>query len=501
MRQLGSAAAVGGLFFPRSAELGLAVEDTVSPRILVKMICAGTRAASFEEASEALRELAEVKISSDRVRRACGHVGQDLADQQQQLQEAYQAKSLPEQTRGKPAGADVPQIACVMADGGRYQRLDRCHGKPGCGEPKPKQCGTARKGKHWKESRIALLAKMSGSQYEVDPQPELPQALRYTSVAEKLTEIGKTGRKLGETDDSESVEGTADEACVPCLEPREATRDHGQFAREPALSLEQLPDAVPAIGEPTVAHRIASREIRASEVDRQGIVGPTLQHRTVVASRCDWKAFGPLVASQAWYLGFAAATEKVFVSDGSSAIEKLQQTHFSHYTSVLDILHGLSYVLAAARAVSLDEAAAQRQYDAWAALVWSGRVADVISELAAHGEHLGPPPDACPESDPREVVRRSHVFLTNHQSRMDYPTYRRKGYPLTSSLMESTVKQVSRRVKGTEKFWSSPGAEAMLRLRSASLCDGRPLTAYFSRRARHAHGTRIYRQKQLAVNN
>lgn len=471
------------------------MEDTVSPRILQKMVCAGIRAASFAEASEALRELAEVQIRPERVRRACGHVGQDLVDQQQRLQEAYQAKSLPERTRGKPAGVVVPQIACVMADGGRYQRLDRCQDQPACGEPKQKPCGTARKGKHWKESRIALLATMSGSQYDVDPQGELPQALRYASVAEKLTEIGKTGRKLGETDDSEAVVGTAEEEepCTRNWEPPDTPRDHGRYAR----ALEPLPD-VPAIGEATVAHRIANRDIQASEVDRQGLVGPTLQHRTVVASRCTWQAFGPLVASQAWHLGFAAAKDKVFVSDGSATIEKLQQTQFSHYTSVLDILHGLSYVLAAARAVSADEAAAQRQYDAWAALVWSGRVTDVIGELTTHGERLGPS-DACQETDPREVVRRSRVFLTNHRARMDYPAYRRKGYPLTSSLMESTVKQVSRRVKGSEKFWSSPGAEAMLRLRSASLCDDRPLRGYFTRRACRAHGTRAYRQRQQVM--
>ena len=80
MRQPGSAAAVGGLFFPRSAELGLAVEDNVSPRILKKMICAGTRAASYAEARDAPQELAEVQIPAERVRRACGHVGQDLVE-------------------------------------------------------------------------------------------------------------------------------------------------------------------------------------------------------------------------------------------------------------------------------------------------------------------------------------------------------------------------------------------------------------------------------------
>ncbi len=37
--------------FPRSTELGLAVEDTASPRALIKMVYSGTSAASFAAAS------------------------------------------------------------------------------------------------------------------------------------------------------------------------------------------------------------------------------------------------------------------------------------------------------------------------------------------------------------------------------------------------------------------------------------------------------------------
>lgn len=40
---------------------------------------------------------------------------------------------------------------------------------------------------------------------------------------------------------------------------------------------------------------------------------------------------------------------------------------------------------------------------------------------------------------------------------MNYVEYRGLGLPITSSLMESTVKQIGRRVKGTEKFWSEAG--------------------------------------------
>ena len=48
---------------------------------------------------------------------------------------------------------------------------------------------------HWKESRIGLLANMSGPRQDVDPQPELPPGLRYQGIAETLSEIGKTGSR------------------------------------------------------------------------------------------------------------------------------------------------------------------------------------------------------------------------------------------------------------------------------------------------------------------
>jgi hypothetical protein len=415
----------------------LAVEDTVSPRVLAKMVWAGTAAASFEAASKDLAYLANLSISDERVRRACGHVGTDRMDAHQRLQEAFQKKPLLEQIYAKPADVEAPDIACVMADGGRYQHLDRT-----ADSPRPT---SARKGEHWKESRIGLLARMSGAQYDSDPQPELPPELRYAAMAETLSEMGKTGAKL-------------------------------DFLAE-----------------------TAGVEI-ASSTELEGLVGPTLDSRSVVASRQSWEDFGPLLASQAWYHGFAAASRKVFVSDGSPTIEKMQRTHFAHYTSVLDILHALSYSLAAARAVSDHEDGAREKYDNWAEKIWKGRVEDVIDELTAYETKLGQPPADVRSDDPREIVRTSRVYYENHTDRMDYPTYRRLGLPLTSSLMESTVKQVSRRVKGSEKYWSSAGGEAMLRLCGEYLSEDEPMEAYWDHRSRHASGTRAYRVAGEYVN-
>lgn len=191
----------------------------------------------------------------------------------------------------------------------------------------------------------------------------------------------------------------------------------------------------------------------------------------------------------------------MFVSDGSATIEKLQRKHFSHYTSVLDLLHALSYSLAAARAVCDNEMAARQKYDVWAAKIWEGRVDDVVNELIIYGTKFGEPPPDASSDDPREVLRTSRVYYENHASRMDYPSYRRAGFPLTSSLMESTVKQVSRRVKGSEKYWSPSGGEAMLRLRGDYLSDDKPMKNYWITRSRQASGTRAYRSASKPMCN
>ena len=412
----------------------MSLEGTVSPRVLAKVVYAGATA-SFPQAEQDLFHLAHLSISSERVRRACHRVGAERVAAHEADQMAYETLPLPQQIYRKPENSVAPDIACVMADGGRYQQLNRDELRRSIGGASRR---SARKGEHWKESRIGILLSLSGDTHHVDPQPQLPPELCYDAMAETLAEIGKTGTKLdfgnGDSDDEEVL-----------------TRDVGD-----------------------------------------GLVGPQLEQREVVASRMNWDAFGGLLASRAWQHGFGAARRKVFVSDGSAAIEKLQQCHFSHYTSVLDLLHALSYSLAAARAVCADEMAARAKYDVWATMIWQGRVEDVVSELIVYGRKLGPPPPDAKSDDPREVVRVSRVYYENHAARMNYPEYRRQGFPLTSSLMESTVKQVGRRVKGSEKYWSAHGGEALLRLRGEYLSDSQPMQAHWAKHADRVTGHRSY---------
>lgn len=116
---------------------------------------------------------------------------------------------------------------------------------------------------------------------------------------------------------------------------------------------------------------------------------------------------------------------------------------------------------------------------------WQGRVSEVIAELQGWELQLGPvlKGEQAAEHDPRKIIRSTISYFTNNRSRMDYPRYRQEGLPVTSSLAESLVKQVSKRVKGTEKFWNDgPSGEAILQVRAAVISDGDRLQKWICNR-------------------
>jgi hypothetical protein len=113
-------------------------------------------------------------------------------------------------------------------------------------------------------------------------------------------------------------------------------------------------------------------------------------------------------------------------------------------------------------------------------------VVQVLEELRVWQTRLGMPPPEAPEYDPRHLVTKTITYLEHNQQRMDYPTYRRHGMPVTTAWMESLVKEINYRAKGTEMFWNDPeGAEAILQVRAAALCDDDRLTQHLKTRPGH----------------
>lgn len=128
--------------------------------MLRKMTYAGSQSASFVQAVKDLEALGETKISRERVQRWTKRVGEECVDRTQALAEAYQSLPLPE--RQKSPTAQVPQVACVMMDGGRIQVRDR------------RQQGKYQTG-YWKESLVGCCLSMTSPESAEDPYPIIPQ--------------------------------------------------------------------------------------------------------------------------------------------------------------------------------------------------------------------------------------------------------------------------------------------------------------------------------------
>ena len=98
----------------------------------------------------------------------------------------------------------------------------------------------------------------------------------------------------------------------------------------------------------------------------------------------------------------------------------------------------------------------------------------MILALAHRQTLLGLPCDDDGETSPRRIVSGALTYFQNQQSRMRYPEYRKLGLPITSSHMESAIKELNYRIKGTEKFWRQAGAESILQLKSDTLSASEP---------------------------
>ncbi len=81
---------------------------------------------------------------------------------------------------------------------------------------------------------------------------------------------------------------------------------------------------------------------------------------------------------------------------------------------------------------------------------------------------------------------------------MSYPEYRRLGLPISSAPVESVIKQLNRRVKGTEKFWVGEGAEGMLQARAAYLSEDGRAERYWSCPRPYARAAGVGRLRPVA---
>jgi hypothetical protein len=316
-----------------------------------------------------------------------------------------------------------PELAVVECDGGRIRTREPGHG-PGV------HCTT----EGWRESKNAVLIRASRTVSTDDPQPEPPACFCNTEHVAKIAE----------------TEALSVSRSSPASEPEQRREGHPE----------------------------------PSQPDRGEDWRPKRLVRTVLSSIADSKDFGKQMEREAKRRRFFEAKAKAFLGDGLPWNWSIWKRHFVDFTPILDFIHVLSYLFLTAKAVHDVPEDAWSQYLAWMRGAWQGDVAQVLDELRALQAKRGVPEGDTSDSDPRKVLATTINYLENNRDRMKYPEYRQAGLPVTTAWMESLVKEMNYRVKGTEMFWNDPqGAEAILQVRAASLCDDERLAKHLHNRA------------------
>lgn len=429
------------------------VDQELSPRLQEHVAFVGELLKSFPQAAGAVDRLLGLAIGRMRFERVTERIGTErVAERDREADEVEQLRLMDKITG--PPGVTPPVVAAVMADGGRYQQ----------------NVAQTESGQHWYEYKAGLcltLGSLTDAEDTTaphgDPCPQVPLSLLNFEHVETLT------REIAQRSASSSLSLPGE------LRPEET----GVLLEELRTQTE-FDDIVAAAEEAVREEQHSPRELPFS---------PKIKSREVVATTGNAQEFGRLLVARAWRGGMFQAERKGFVADGGSWLWTLFVSAFQPFgfVGILDIIHAVTHVFAAAMADrTRDEG--WTIYRRWITWIWQGEVSRVIAELRDRSQELGQPTDSDNTTSPRRLVASTLTYLENHREYMNYPRYRELGLPLTSSVMESTMKELNYRVKGTEKFWSPRGSEALLQLRSDRLSDSQPLTTFWQTRPQTRNG-------------
>lgn len=420
----------------------------LSPELQRQVTYLGTVLGSFPQAQAAAEALLGASVGRKLIERQTERIGAERVVLRDGSVEEHERRTLMTIASG-PANVPAPAVGAVMADGGRFQRTGK----------------NAQATSHWGEYKaglcLALAEPDEQRQSDVDPQPSVPEFLLSLDYVRMLT--CEMARKAADVPGTDSPP-------------------------EPAPAWER-PD------EPASSSGVSDRERQESSA-----LSPTVTAREVVATTRDAKAFAAQLNARAWESGLFQADHKAFVGDGSSWIWTIWSKYFKawEFVPILDVIHAVTYLYAAAMA-GRPESEGWPVYKQWITWGWNSQVDLVINAVRERAAELGAPTDSDGPTSIRQIVWTALGYLENQQSRMDYVRYRKAGLPITSSHMESTVKELNRRIKGSEKFWSRSGGESVLQLKADILSTSEPLSTFWKNRPQTRTGLHSRCQTKAAT--
>ena len=206
--------------------------------------------------------------------------------------------------------------------------------------------------------------------------------------------------------------------------------------------------------------------------------------KTYVATTGGIEEFGRDLRTEATRRGIDTAKDVVLVGDNGHGLPAMLEREFPvQYSAnrVTDFYHTAERLSDCTKAIhgrgARDTPERAKMYFEVRGLLWNGKTETVIDRLTPHAESLAPRPRTLRELDSKPEAQElwTHVlYLEKHKSTMDYPEYRRRGWPIGSGSVESACGQFGDRVKHARMRWTRKGADALHVVKAAILSgDGR----------------------------
>jgi hypothetical protein len=179
---------------------------------------------------------------------------------------------------------------------------------------------------------------------------------------------------------------------------------------------------------------------------------------TYVSSFGSIEEFGPCLRQDAIRRGLALALQVVLLIDGAEGLANMGRLCFPRAIQIVDFYHALlhaSQVLAAWLG-SKEHPDFKERLGHWARRLLHDKVEQLIAQARQE----------CAGKTQAPAVEKELAYFVKNAPRMQYGTFRRKGFFIGSGVIEAGCKTViGARCKQSGMFWSEPGAENVLALR------------------------------------
>jgi hypothetical protein len=178
---------------------------------------------------------------------------------------------------------------------------------------------------------------------------------------------------------------------------------------------------------------------------------------TYVSSFKSSDEFGPCLRQDAIRRGMASAGKVVVLIDGAQGLENLGKLNFPDAVQIVDFYHAVEHAGHVLNAlIGKDHPDYKARQSRWAKRLLKDKVQILINETRKE----------CAGQPQASKVEEELGYFVRNVKRMQYGTFRAKGYFIGSGVVEAGCKTViGARCKQSGMFWSESGAENILALR------------------------------------